>query len=184
MPWPVPVLFDMERDDGLGTVGRTSQHRRTYIVRGHVPLDHELEARPGPYRVSGKFLEPCLRHKNWICSGWREEKVVEVTDTFDDLEVTLTVPRLGPIAHVEGYLSRSFASYRSSLWIRFGDDSAADHQIRPRPSDRRFDIWVDLDVVPTNDMSFIELRDGRETVLSTVAILEGTQQVSVTPQAK
>ena len=118
-----------------------------------------------------------------ILEEWHAEEVVEVTDDFSDLEVQLTVPKLGRIAHVEGYLSRDFADFGSDLHIRFAGDDSMDHEVYPRGGDRRFDIWVDLTLASSNELEFIELRAGRETKLATVAILEGTQQVSITPRA-
>jgi hypothetical protein len=181
-PWPFPFAIDVVRDDGLGDRGRSSPRDGFETARGPSPLEYVFQARPGPYRVSASFVPAPRSNKLWIFEEGHVDKVFDVTAEFADVDVQLSVPQLGRIAHVEGYLSRAFADFGSDLRVRFANDDSVEFEVYPRRSDRRFDIWVDLAAAPSNELEFVELRAGRETKLATLPILEGTQQVSVTPR--
>ncbi|MEM9381499.1 MAG: carboxypeptidase-like regulatory domain-containing protein [Planctomycetota bacterium] len=180
-PWPLPVSVDLQRADGLGDLGRRRPRELGARARGRSPVEETWRLRPGPYRVSAFFRGKPRGGLCWICEDWTEERVVEVDEDTDTIEVEVTSPRMDRLAHVHGFLSRPFERWDSELYVRYADVSGPEYRLFPSRTDRSFHVWVDLDRAASERLEILQRTAGRETTLGVVAMQDGTQEVTVTP---
>ncbi|MEM6569981.1 MAG: hypothetical protein AAF957_16345 [Planctomycetota bacterium] len=180
--WPLYVNLDLVRADGLGDLGRQRPRDLGSRARGRSPVEATWRLRPGPHRVSAFFRGVTRGGTTWLVEDWTEERVVEIDEDTETVEIEMTSPRAERIAHVQGYLSRPFARWSSELWVRYPDLSIDERRLFPSRVDRSFHVWVDLDQAPTERLEIVQRTGGRETVLATVPMQAGSQEVTVTPE--